>query len=130
MLSRLKDTLNELRHAEPGQRFQAFHDKQQELSPRWTRPLYLAGAFVSFAVGVVLVFIPGPAVVFFALTGALLATQSAWLAKKLDAAEVKGRKLWPFKKKQKPEDPDATQPGKKRPAMRAPLRRERISSTL
>jgi hypothetical protein len=94
MFSTLKIELRELKHAEPGSRFQAFREKQQELSPAWTRPLYLVGAFLSFAVGVVLVFIPGPAVVFFALTGALLATQSSWVARKLDAAEVSGRRLF------------------------------------
>jgi hypothetical protein len=41
---------------------------------------------------VVLVFIPGPAVVFFALTAALLGAQSRWVARQLDAAETGGRK--------------------------------------
>ncbi|MGH7335962.1 MAG: PGPGW domain-containing protein, partial [Myxococcota bacterium] len=49
-------------------------------------------AIVCFAAGVVLVFIPGPAVLFFALGGALLATQSLWVARALDAIEVRGRK--------------------------------------
>lgn len=52
------------------------------------RPVYLALAAVSFVVGVVLAFVPGPAVVFFALTAALLAAQSTWIARHLDAGEM------------------------------------------
>ena len=52
------------------------------------RAAYAGAAVVSLAVGVVLAFVPGPAVVFFALTAALLAAQSAWLARRLDAAEI------------------------------------------
>jgi hypothetical protein len=46
---------------------------------------------VAFALGVVLAFIPGPAVLFFALAAVLVATQSRWLAERLDRAEVKLR---------------------------------------
>jgi hypothetical protein len=94
MFSRIRAEWNELKKAEPGTRFQAFHDRQQERMPGWARPLYIGGAIVSLGVGVILAFIPGPAVLFFALSAALLAAQSAWLAKKLDRAEVATRKLW------------------------------------
>jgi hypothetical protein len=94
MFSRIRAEWNELKKAEPGTRFQAFHDKQQERMPGWARPLYIGGAIVSLGVGVVLAFIPGPAVLFFALSAGLLAAQSAWLAKKLDRAEVATRKFW------------------------------------
>jgi hypothetical protein len=94
MFSRIRGEWNELKKAEPGTRFQAFHDKQQELMPAWARPLYIGGAIVSLGVGVVLAFIPGPAVLFFALAAGLLAAQSAWLAKKLDRGEVGARRFW------------------------------------
>jgi len=94
MFSRIRTQWQELKNAKAGERFQAFHDKQQETMPGWARPLYLGGAIVSLAVGVVLAFIPGPAVLFFAIAAGLLATQSAWLAKRLDRAEVATRKLW------------------------------------
>ena len=62
-------------------------------------PLLLAP--LSLAVGVVLMFIPGPAVLFFALAGALLASHSMpvaraldWLELKLRAALAKGRAWW------------------------------------
>jgi hypothetical protein len=77
-----------LRGSKPGERFVQFHDHMREVSPSWVRPLYVVLAVVSFAVGVVLAFIPGPAVVFFALAAALAATQSRWLAERLDAVEI------------------------------------------
>jgi len=93
MLARIKQKWNELKKLEPGTRFEAFHEEQKHQS-RWMKVAYLGGALVSFAIGVVLAFIPGPAVLFFALTGALLATQSRWVACFLDRSELKGRELW------------------------------------
>jgi hypothetical protein len=75
-----------------GERFQKVHRRQQG-GPPWVKPVMLAGAFVSFAIGVLLTVLPGPAVLFFALTGALLAASSAWVARQLDHAEVALRKL-------------------------------------
>ncbi|HVW24091.1 MAG TPA: hypothetical protein VHC69_01905 [Polyangiaceae bacterium] len=85
---KIRERWDEFRRAEPGTRFQRFHDEQGGKSPPWVRALYIAVAAASFVVGVVLAFIPGPAVVFFALTAALLAAQSARLARRLDAAEM------------------------------------------
>jgi hypothetical protein len=42
-------------------------------------------------VGVVLVFIPGPAILFFLIAGALLAVQSLGVARALDWSELRGR---------------------------------------
>jgi hypothetical protein len=83
---------NEFKHWPPGERFEKFHQKHRDNGSRWARPLFLLGAFVSFAIGFVLVFIPGPAIVFFALTAALLATQSSWVAGHLDRAELQVRR--------------------------------------
>ena len=93
MFAKIKEKWNELKQLPPGTRFEAFHEEQKHKS-RWVKAAYLGGALVSFAIGVLLAFIPGPAVVFFALTGALLATQSRWVAKLLDRSELKARKLW------------------------------------
>lgn len=46
-------------------------------------------AFVAVVIGVILVFVPGPAVLFFALAGALLAPESRRLAAGLDWTELK-----------------------------------------
>ena len=81
-----------LKHAPPGERFQAFNERQQRHARGPIKALYLGGALVALAVGVVLIFIPGPAFVFFILAGALLAAQSRWVARHLDDLEVAGRK--------------------------------------
>jgi len=89
--ARVKRELHRLRQLAPGTRFQTFHHEQRHHGVAM-RIVFLLLAVVSFAIGVVLAFIPGPAVVFFALTGALLATQSNGVAKLMDRGEVTGRR--------------------------------------
>lgn len=88
MRGHLRAQWNELKDWAPGERFTKFYRKHRDSSSRWTRALFLLAALASFAIGVVLVFIPGPAFVFFGLTAGLLATQSAWVAARLDRAEL------------------------------------------
>jgi hypothetical protein len=89
--SSLTTEWHRLKDSPPGERFQAFNQRQRGRARGPVKVLYLAAALVSFAVGVVLVFIPGPAFVFFILSAALLATQSQWVARGLDDLEVKIR---------------------------------------
>ncbi|MDB6114838.1 MAG: hypothetical protein JWQ83_2002 [Lacunisphaera sp.] len=97
MRARLQQQWKILRAGQPGQRFQdRYHRHQRSASAgNW---LHRVGRFVAAAlataIGVVLVFIPGPAIVFFALAGALLASDCLWLARVLDWSEVKLRRLW------------------------------------
>lgn len=91
MFRKLKATWTALKNHEPGTRFEMVHREQQG-KPVWVKVVFLGLALVAFAIGVVLAFIPGPAVVFFALSGALLSTQSRWVARTLDKGEVWGRK--------------------------------------
>ncbi len=93
MLARIKNTWNQLKSFPPGTRFEAFH-RSQEGQPPWIAALYIVLAAVSFVVGVILAFIPGPAVVFFALSAGLVATRSVWMARWMDRMEARGRKLW------------------------------------
>ena len=51
-------------------------------------------ALVLFAIGVILVFIPGPAILFFALSGAMVASESRLAARGLDWTELKLRVLF------------------------------------
>jgi hypothetical protein len=85
-----------LSRARPGKRFQ----RRYEISRRTRNQTTIAGRFVRLAlavvflaIGVVLVFIPGPAILFFVLAGSLLATESRILAKMLDALEVAARRI-------------------------------------
>jgi hypothetical protein len=87
----LRKGWTELKASQPGERFQDAYRRQQRADKgrsaavRWLRPI---AALLSFAIGVVLAFIPGPAVVFFALSATLLATQSLRVARALDRTEV------------------------------------------
>jgi hypothetical protein len=91
MFRTIKATLRDLKRHEPGTRFEAFHRTQQQ-KPVWVEVAFFVLAFVAFAAGVVFAFIPGPAVLFFALSGALLSTRSRFIARNLDKGEVWGRK--------------------------------------
>ena len=91
MLPRPKTLWRRLKALKPGTRFQTFHREQRDISPA-VKVVFFAVAIACFAVGLVFVLIPGPAILFFALGGVLLAPQSFWVARMLDATEVWGRK--------------------------------------
>lgn len=88
---------NVFSHGKPGHRFQDRYRAQrrnraeQGIFRRLRRLVLALGAA---AIGVVLVFIPGPAIVFFFLAGALLASDWRWMARTLDWLEVKLRAWW------------------------------------
>lgn len=61
---------------------------------RGRRILRLGIALVAVVIAVVLMFIPGPAVVFYFIAGALLAAESLMIARLMDWIEVRLRTLW------------------------------------
>ncbi len=95
MLSRLKTELKshlrQMKLDPAGKRFRNEHRRASRSGAAngWARVLCLVVAAVCCAVGVVLIFIPGPAFLFFILAGALLASQSWTAARVLDKAEMK-----------------------------------------
>lgn len=90
--SRLQRRWQAFKALPAGKRFQRFHEQQKD-APAWVKPLLLVGAILCIAAGVVLTFIPGPAFVFFGLAGAMLATQSSYVARALDRGELMARAL-------------------------------------
>lgn len=91
----LKEAWQEFRGGKPGRRFQDRYKRSQQHSQgrAWYRRwLELLAALVCFAIGVVLVFVPGPAVLFFAVGAVLLADQSKAIARTLDWIEVRLRR--------------------------------------
>jgi hypothetical protein len=85
----------------PGERFRnRYHQhrksKQRGLGGMVVRFILAA---VCLVIGFVLVFIPGPAVVFFLIAGALLATDWLPIARFLDWGEVHARRLGKHAKK-------------------------------
>jgi len=93
MFTHMRDRWRELKQYAPGERFEKFHISEQHRS-HWVKVAYLGAAIVLLPVGVLFAFIPGPAVLFFALSAALFATQSLWFAKRLDRAELALRHAW------------------------------------
>ena len=98
MLDELKKHWRTFRDARPGKRFEKLHEARSDSPPPIV--FYAAGA-VLLAVGVVLLFIPGPGLLLIAFGGALIARQSLWLAKRLDRLELllrrfarKARSVW------------------------------------
>jgi hypothetical protein len=90
VLSKLRKQWNDLKRQRAGERFQYVHDQQKDKSVA-VKVAYASAAVLMFGAGVVFAFIPGPAVLFFALSAALVATQSAFVARLLDKGEVWGR---------------------------------------
>jgi hypothetical protein len=93
MLTHLKARWDALKQYAPGARFEKFYFAQQHRS-RWVHVAYAAIAISLLPVGVLFAFIPGPAVLFFALSAALFATQSLCFAQRLDRVEVALRSAW------------------------------------
>lgn len=96
MIERVKRDVTKMKKSPPGERFVAQHEraKRNGLASGAGRVVCVGLAIVAIAIGVVLVFIPGPAFVFFLLAGALLASQWRRLAEWMDAAELKLREGW------------------------------------
>jgi hypothetical protein len=110
VLRRIQSHWFEFKHWPAGQRFTRFYETQRGARSRWTAPLIWLLALLALGVGVVLAFIPGPAVLFFAIAAALLASQSRWLAVHLDSAEVALRRLWDALRRKHARRPDGGEP--------------------
>jgi hypothetical protein len=94
MLDKLKAEWQELKRAPSGQRFVQCHERHQARDAPYLKPLLFFAAIFSFVVGVVLVFIPGPAILFFAISGALLAAESHAVASAFDKVETVLHRIW------------------------------------
>ena len=90
----LKKQWQALRRLPPGERFQTrYHEEQRSRlgRSRWKQALSLILVPLSLGIGVVLMFIPGPAILFFLIAGALLSSHVLWVARALDWAELRLR---------------------------------------
>ena len=94
MLARLKHQWSAFKRLEPGERFQTqFRRHRQSKAGKspWMRVLYAVAGIASLALGVVLMFTPGPAVLLFLVAGGLFAMQSLAVARALDWSELRAR---------------------------------------
>lgn len=96
MLDRFKSQWHALKRSRPGHRFQERYERnrQSRNAPKlvW-RVVRVLLSVVFIVLGILFMFIPGPAIVFYAVAGALLSTDSLPVAKALDWGEVRGRRL-------------------------------------
>jgi hypothetical protein len=83
----------EITQSTPGRRFQEFHRKKQG-DAAWKRCAYFAAGIVLTAAGLFFMVVPGPGIPILVVGLALLAQQSATLARLLDRTEVKLRRWW------------------------------------
>jgi hypothetical protein len=95
MLERLKGRWRRLKAGQPGARFQRQYRENRESRKsglqRWGAVAAGAGLIL---LGILLLFIPGPGLLFIAAGGAVLARESQVLARAMDWGEVRGRQLW------------------------------------
>lgn len=92
----LREHWSALKSGRPGHRFIDRYERAREAEQdngTGRRILMIVGGCVALAIGVVLMVIPGPAVPFFFLAGALLATESRTIARAMDWSEVRGRRI-------------------------------------
>lgn len=97
VFSRLQNQWNQLKRSPPGTRFRNRYNRNHcpghNHQRPWRRVAVIAMSAVLTVIGIVLVFIPGPAIVFFFLAGALLAEQSCAIARAMDWLELRLRSL-------------------------------------
>jgi hypothetical protein len=94
MLEGLRGRWRRLRTGQPGTRFQRqYRENRESRKSGWQRWESVAAAAGLILVGVVLLFVPGPGILFLALGGAALARESLAVARALDWLEIRGRRL-------------------------------------
>lgn len=87
MLDGLKAEWWQFRSAPAGHRFLACYERHQAREAPWLKPILFFFAIFSLVIGLVLAFIPGPAILFFAIAAALLAAESKIVAMTFDRVE-------------------------------------------
>jgi hypothetical protein len=92
MLSKLRESWDEVSDAEPGCRFQAYHEKRQdEKSSKVAQVAFIVAGIGLILVGALLMVIPGPGIPVVAVGAGLIARESSHVAKALDWLELRIR---------------------------------------
>jgi hypothetical protein len=95
----LKKHWRELAHEQPGLRFQRRYERNRGAGHALGRALRITAGIVLIVIGAVLLLIPGPGTVVIVVGAALLAQESAILARLLDRLELRLRDLIPYASK-------------------------------
>jgi uncharacterized protein (TIGR02611 family) len=94
MLDKAKKSWQQLKRGKPGKRFQERHKRKHEAGShpfRKVATLVIGG--VIFAAGIFFLPAPGPGTIILAIGAGILSQESLWMAKALDWAEVRARKV-------------------------------------
>ncbi len=95
MSDSLKRQWETLKDGRPGQRFQARYEAAQKAREgRMTRIFRIIVALGAVLIGIVLIFIPGPAILFFLVAAGLMAAESLTVARLLDRIDVRTELAW------------------------------------
>jgi hypothetical protein len=82
-------------HSTPGRRFQERYRRMREQKgSAWKRGLFVIAGVALAAIGVCFLVVPGPGIPILAVGMALVAQESVTLARLLDRAELKLRRIW------------------------------------
>jgi hypothetical protein len=95
MLKSFKRHWRQFKRYPPGQRFRRLHDRRLE-SPRGRIlcAVYLAGGLTLVAIGLIMLVAPGPGTLVLAAGVAILVQESLLVARVLDWAELRVRRLF------------------------------------
>jgi hypothetical protein len=93
VLQRIRDEWRAFSDAPPGERFRAHYQRSQANRGRAGRVALVGAGIVLLVVGLAMLVLPGPGIIVSAGGLALLAQQSALLARGLDRAEVAVRRV-------------------------------------
>ena len=86
---------NRFAHAAPGRRFQArYRHMQERKGSAWKRCAFVIGGVLLVLVGLFFCALPGPGIPILAAGLALIAQESKVLARALDKAEIRLRRIW------------------------------------
>jgi hypothetical protein len=100
--AKMRRTFGEVARGRPGHRFQDFYVRSKRATVKagaMGRVIRISIAMVTFAIGCALAVIPGPAIPFFFITGALLAMESKVVARLMDWIELRLRAVFEWGKK-------------------------------
>ena len=82
-------------YSRPGRRFVArYRRMRQARGSAWRRALFVGGGILLSLVGIFFMAVPGPGVPILAVGLALVAQESKVMARMLDRAEIRLRRLW------------------------------------
>lgn len=96
-MERIRGEWRHFRAGSAGKRFVERYERRRRtrgVHPPWLSALNIGGGILLICIGLVLAVMPGPAILFYALGGALIASESRWVAHRFDRVESCCNRQW------------------------------------